>query len=284
MHPAAVLVHYRHPELTARCVASLVAHCDGLEAIYIVGNGEAPALRDLARRFEDPRLHWLIQPENLGFGAGCNRGMRAALAAGADAVLLINNDAWVEDDVVAAFCAAEQRYRGQALLTGQIFTPSGARWYAGGDYDLATVRTRHWTRPLQHERRVPFACGCLLWLSRPLIEEVGFFDEAYFLYLEDLDLSLRVQRAGHPIVCLPEVRIRHAPSSSTGGRLSPVSVYYQNRNRWLLLARFGRLRHWLSFVPFYLLGWLRRRFTPQAAASRAALRDALRRKWGPRSG
>lgn len=282
MHPAAVLVHYKHRELTRRCLGSLLEHCPTLTAIYIVGNSGAADLAELAAEFLDARLHWLPQPENLGFGIGCNRGIEAALTDGADAVMLINNDAWVEADIVAAFVAADRRYHGKALLTGEIYTPEGLIWYAGGDYSLATARTRHWQAPLAREKRVPFACGCLMWLPKSLLAKVPGFAQDYFLYLEDLDLCLAARREGFAIVCLPEVRIRHQPSSSTGGRESPLAVYYQNRNRWLLLRRYGRMRHWAAFLPFYAIGFVKRLFSPQAAASRAALFDALRAKWGPR--
>ncbi|HEY9840768.1 MAG TPA: glycosyltransferase family 2 protein [Candidatus Obscuribacterales bacterium] len=282
MHPAAVLVHYRQAQLTARCISSLLDHCYDLQAIFVVDNSSDDSLGSLQRQFSDPRIHWLPQPSNLGFGEGCNAGIAAALASGADAVLLINNDAWVEQDILTALNEASRRYHHRALLTGQIFTPDGQLWYAGGDYSLYTVRTRHWTRPLQRERRVPFACGCLLWLPRPLLEALTGFAPDYFLYLEDLELCLRARQAGFPIVCLPQVQIRHSPSSSTGGRDSPLAVYYQNRNRWLLLRQHGRLRHWPVFVAVYLLGFLRRLLKPQRRASLAAVADALSGKWGKR--
>lgn len=279
--PAAVIVHYRKHALTARCLASLLQHCPGLSRIYVVDNSPGDgSLAELQAQFSDQRLVWLPQTHNLGFGEGCNAGMRAALAQGATAVLLLNNDAWVEDDTVAAFVAAEARYHGKALLTGCVAEPDGRLWYAGGDYDLSRVGTRHWTTPTERERQVPFVSGCLMWLPRALIEACGGFAPDYFLYLEDLDLCLRMQRLGFSLVCLPEILAVHAPSSSTGGRSQPLSVYYQNRNRWLLLRRHGRLRHWLAFVPLYALGLLKRCLSGQARSSLQALRDALRGRWG----
>lgn len=280
MHHVAILVHYRHAELTARCLSSLIEHCPQL-GIYVVDNSPGDgSLETLQRRFAGQDIEWLPQRDNLGFGGGCNAGIATALAAGAEAVMLINNDAWVESDVATAFDDASRRYRDKALLTGCIYEPDGRIWYAGGDYSLYTVRTRHRHSPPDREYRVPFASGCLLWLTRPVLAELKGFDPDYFLYLEDLDLSLRASCAGLPIVCLPQVRIRHQASATTGGARHPLSVYYQNRNRWRLLRAHGRLRHWPIFVPFYLLGLLRRLTGPGRGASLRALRDAFRGQWG----
>lgn len=280
-HPAAVIVHYRHQELTARCLESLLSHCPDLKAIYVVDNSpESESLNYLQQRFQAAIICWLPQPENLGFGAGCNAGIQAALSQGADSVLLINNDAWVKSDIVKTFAQASARYHHKAILSGRILTPEGQIWYAGGNYSLYTARTFHNLSSGLSERRVAFISGCLMWLPAQILNELQGFAKNYFLYLEDLELCLRAQQAGFGLVYLPEVSVYHQVSSSTGGRDHPRSVYYQNRNRLLLMLTHARFRHWLIFLPFYLLGYLKRLRTPSRKASQQALRDALRGHWG----
>ncbi len=281
--PAAVLVHYRQAALTARCLDSLLTHCPSLKAIYIVDNSPGDgSLTELQEQFKDLRVRWLPQTGNLGFGAGCNAGIKAALAEQMDAVLLINNDAWVEQDIIRRFADASLEYAHQALLTGCIYEPDGQIWYAGGEFSLYTARAEHHHQMLSQSQSTDFASGCLMWLPLPLINVIQGFDPEYFLYIEDVDLNLRVSQAGFKIVCLADISIRHAASSSTGGRASETSVYYQNRNRWLLLRRHGKIRHWLVFVPFYLLGFAKRLLSGQARVSFAALWDGLLGRWGQR--
>lgn len=280
---AAVLVHYRQAALTARCLDSLLTYCPSLNAIYIVDNSpDDDSLAELQKQFQNVRVRWLPQTGNLGFGAGCNAGITAALAEQMDAVLLINNDAWVEQDIVSRFAEASLTYAHHALLTGCIYEPDGQIWYAGGEFSLYTVRAEHHHQVPSQPQETAFASGCLMWLPLPLLKVIQGFDPDYFLYIEDVDLNLRVSQAGFRIVCLPDVSIRHAASSSTGGRASETSVYYQNRNRWLLLRRHGKFRHWLVFVPFYLLGFVKRLCSGQARVSFAALCDGVLGCWGQR--
>lgn len=283
MHPAAVLVHYRHAELTSRCLSSLLEHCPGLARIYIVDNSPGDgSLTNLQAQYSDERLCWLPQTENTGFGGGCNAGIQAALQDHCDSVLLLNNDAWVDTDIVAQFSHASAEYHHRALLTGYVREPDGRLWYAGGDFSLYTARASHYQQAFSEPQRVSFATGCLMWLPRSVLTAVTGFDPDYFLYLEDVDLSLRLSQAGLDMICLPDITVYHEPSSSTGGRASALSVYYQNRNRWLLLRRHGKGRHWLVFIPFYTLGLLKRLLTGQGRISLAALRDGLLGRWGRR--
>lgn len=283
MHSAVVILHYRHAALTQRCLESLLPALGPQDTVWVVDNASHNgSLESLQRCFPQAAIRWLPQADNLGFAGGCNAGIDAALADGAEAVLLLNNDTQVRADMLTHFREAHGRYRGQAVLTGCIDTPDGEPWYRGGHYSLWSVRTTHWHYPLQQEQSVPFATGCLLWLPRAVLAAVPHLDPAYFLYLEDLDYCLQVRAAGFPLVCLPQIQILHAASSSTGGRESPLSVYYQNRNRWRLLIRHGRLWHWMVFLPVYLVGFLRRLRLPlaQRQASIQALADALRGCWG----
>jgi len=285
MHLALVTVHYQQAHLTQRCLQSLLMHLRGDYQIYVVDNASGNgSLEALQAQFTDPRLHWLPQTQNLGFGEGCNVGIQAALAAGAEAVILINNDAWIEADILAAFDAGARHYGPKALLTGCIVEPDGRPWYQGGGFSLWRVRTWHQLSPLQRDRQVGFISGCLMYLPLAALQGLQGFDPRYFLYLEDLELCLRARQQGCPLICLAEVQIRHQPSSSTGGRHSGQSIYYQNRNRWLLLASHGQRRHWPVFLAGYALGLLRRclQSTTSCQASLQALCDALRQRWGAR--
>src|SRR5262249_47861384 len=88
-------------------------------------------------------------------------------------------------------------------------------------------------------RRIEWATGCALFASAAAVRRVGRMDERYFLYLEDVDWSLRAQRAGVPIYFVPDVRIYHAVSRSVDRVESPIAWYYGWRNYYLLVESHG---------------------------------------------
>ncbi|MBF2055155.1 MAG: glycosyltransferase family 2 protein [Candidatus Sericytochromatia bacterium] len=286
MHIAFVIVHYRQLALTHRCLQQLLQTQQSHFSIYLIDNASADgSLEDLQSAFAaDSRLHWLPQNQNLGFGGGCNAGIAAALADGADGVLLLNNDAWPEADLLGPLTKTVQHYGPRALITGWIDDAEGRPWYRGGHYALWRVATWHHLQPRSAAvYPVRFASGCLLWLPRAALQQLQGFDARYFLYLEDLDLCLRARAAGLPLLCQPALRVRHQASASTGGSRSALSVYYQNRNRWLLLQAHGKAWHWPVFIVVYALGLGKRLLQPGLRQpSLRALRDALLQRWGPR--
>lgn len=279
---AIVLVHYQHAALTERCLQSLLQQLQGSYRIYVVDNAsDNGSLQYLQHRFANAPISWLPQHKNLGFGEGCNRGIEQALTEGAEGVLLLNNDTWITQDLMGPLQALSQRYGHKAILSGEILLPDGRRWYSGGNYSLWRVSTQHHSQPLFKERQTRFVSGCLMYLPRAVYSRIGGFDPAYFLYLEDLALCLKAQQAGVPLICSPGLQVVHQPGATTGGS-SGLGVYYQNRNRWLLLHQFGSWFHWPVFVGLYLLGLLKRssRGRRERQLSLQALRDAWLGHWG----
>jgi len=88
---------------------------------------------------------------------------------------------------------------------------------------------------------VDYMPACCALVRAEAFERAGLFNPEYFLYSEDVDLSLRVRKAGYTIAFVPEAVIYHKSSLSTGGTTSSISKYYATRNRFLLLKLHGGL-------------------------------------------
>lgn len=229
-----VLVHYGHAPTTAKCLSSLLKHTTAI--LYVVDNASPDdSLAQLQQQFLNPRLQWLALPNNRGYGAGANAGFALAWQQGMNSVLLLNNDTWIQDDVAAILDTYSQHYQHQALLTGTIYQPDGQIWYSGGWIDLPAVRAyhRHHAASLG---KVHFISGCMLWVTRPVFERLGGFDESFFMYWEDGDLSFRATALGIPMIYVPEAHIWHQVSASTP---QAMAQYYQNRNRWAMIRQYG---------------------------------------------
>jgi hypothetical protein len=90
-------------------------------------------------------------------------------------------------------------------------------------------------------------------LSRQLLKEVGLFDERFFMYYEDSDLSLRARQAGFRLLLAPKAKVWHKVATSSGGADSPNERYWMARSSVLYFCKQTRGAHWL-IVPFYRSG------------------------------
>jgi GT2 family glycosyltransferase len=288
----AIVINYHREALTRDAVASLLASRDvDLRVVMIDNEGDGAWARAIWR--EEPRVRVLANARNLGFGAACNQGIEHALADGADAVLLFNNDARIEPDAARLLCAAALEC---GLAAPKILLPDGRIYAAGGLVEPARGRCRNrgiyqpdgpaFDRPC----RMPFASACALAISRRALETGARFFEPYFLYYEDADLCLRLARAGFAAAYVPQARVTHLESASTGGGRAHHLEYYDTRNRLLWLARNVRGAQRLAGTACVLAATFQRLARHALAGRRAHVRarwrgliDGLAGRYGPYS-
>jgi hypothetical protein len=245
MNLIAVVLSWNGREDTLACLDSL----RGIETVC-VDNGSSDGSADaVAERF--PEVELIRTEVNLGFAAGNNVGIRRALDRGADWVLLLNNDALAEDGLVAALeRAAAARPDAGVLACKVLVAGSGTVWYAGASFDPILGRSRHagfgGTDEPGELRDVARGTGTGMAVSRAAIERAGLLDEELFLYAEDLEWCLRIERAGFSIVYVPEARVLHRISASSGGAGSPTTSYYETRNMLSVVERYRPLPRGLS--------------------------------------
>jgi len=231
----AVVLSWNGREDTLACLASLAAA--GIPAV-VVDNGSADGSADaVAASF--PEVDLVRAEVNLGFAGGCNVGIRRALDAGAEWVVLVNNDATVDPGLAPALAAAARARPDAGVLAAKVLAaePPGTIWYAGG-------RVRTWLgyngrqegfgepddRRFGELRDTERATGAAMAVSREAIEHAGLLDEELFAYAEDVEWCLRIREAGLAVVFVPDARVTHRVSASTGGEASTTNLYYDTRN------------------------------------------------------
>lgn len=234
--------------------------------------------------------------ENLGFAGGNNRGIRHALEQGAEYVLVLNNDTVVEPDTVSELVAVSES-SGAAMVAPAIFD------YARRDRvdRFGVVLTRSgsaYDRVSEDDGPLLCPSGCAGLYRRDLIDVLdrdpgGFFDEAFFLYSEDLDVGLRATARGYRTAFAPRSRIYHKGSASWGYG-APRAYYLRHRNTlWTIAKNYSAgllVRESAYLMAGQLLGLLgalrRRRFRAVLKGKWHGLRDAhrmRRRADGPRT-
>ncbi len=243
---AVILVNYKGKADTLECLDSLRQDDYPNKRVLVVDNGSNDDSAAVIRqRF--PEVEVLETGANLGFGGGNNVGIRRALDAGADYVFLLNNDTTVEPDALTALVQAAEATPRYGLLTPLILYydhPEDA-WFAGSWLDLRYGKVGHQNEPIPNRDAapipLPWATGCAMLIQAEVIRAIEGFDERYFLYWEDVDLSLRIRELGHELALVPQARIYHKVSRSVG-LTSRSAVYYMVRNNLLLQSRHGKSR------------------------------------------
>ncbi len=219
MHPAAVVVSYRTSDRLDQCLAAVEGDQPGV-AVYVADNeSDAVRLGELGKRH--PTAVMLPDAQNPGFAAGVNRGVARAFADGASHVLVLNDDVFVR----AGSFRRLKEAAGACRVAAPYLDGNGDGVFRGGRIDWTTGIAGH------ADGAEDYLCAACLMISRPAWDLVGPFDEAYFLYYEDVDWCVRAVAAGVDLVLVPEVLGWHEGGASTGGGGDPVVIYWWTRNR-----------------------------------------------------
>lgn len=261
-----ILVNYRGADDTCECIESLRGSDYPSLEVYVVDNDSGDgSCEEIESRYPESKI--IPLDENVGFGGANNVGMERAFSDGCDAALLLNNDTVVDGRMVGVLADAADNTTVAVPLMLYFGEPDTV-WYGGGHFDgFGIPRHDHFKEPRSavacETTQVDFVTGCCIFIPKPVYERVGGFDESYFLYWEDADLSLRFTQNGVRILFCPQAVLWHKVSVSTGGEGSPFSYYYETRNRLYAIDKFrlglktriwaylGLLRGVLSRKPQY---------------------------------
>lgn len=239
-----ILVNYNGAMDTIECIRS-IRRSSGIEyRIIVVDNASTDDSVVKLNEENNNTFELLIAKENRGFSSGNNIGINRALELGTDYILLLNNDTLIESDTIQKLVDGLRNYKDCGITVGKILFENDRNkiWYAGGEFNCKTARAWHWHCTEQDDltpetdTKVTFATGCCMCIPVEVINKVGLMDESFFLYHEDVDYCLRVSRAGYQIMYIPDARIYHKVSSSTGGN-SKMAQYYKTRNNGILIEK-----------------------------------------------
>lgn len=235
-------------------------HGPGTE-IWVVDNASADGTVDAIReRF--PQVHVIASKENLGFAAGNNLALRAMGfgQSGADddlprAVFLLNPDTLVQADAIPMLYDALYAAPQIGMVGAQLEYEDGAFQHGAFGFpgvwqtaiDLLPMPGRLYESGLngRYDRQLyagsrPFpvdhVLGATMMLRREVIQQVGMFDEQFFMYCEEIDWAMRIRQAGWEIMCVPQARITHLEGRSTS-QIRPASYLNLWRSRFQLYEK-----------------------------------------------
>ena len=233
-----VVVNWNGWQDTLACLEALAGQDYARLGVVVVENGSTD---DSAARIRAayPAATLVETRKNLGFAAGCNVGIRTAYAQGAEYIWVLNNDTVAPPDT-ASKLAAVARATPRAGIIGSVLyyahDPAQVQAWGGGKVNLWTGFVSHVTAPASFAGATTFFTGASVMLPRRVCEEVGILSEAYFMYSDDADLSLRIHKTGYPLVMAEETAILHKEGASSPKR-SPLIDEYTTISTLRLLER-----------------------------------------------
>ncbi len=237
-----VTVTYNSRNVLEDFFASLEAQTYADLSLYFVDSGSTDNTVSyiLENQHKLPQKLSLLRNEgNIGFAAGTNQGIRAAFKDGCTAILALNNDTVFGPDLIKILAGALDQYHCDMTAPMMYYhEPNNKIWAAGGSLQpWLAYRNKHrgYNEVDRGQFNVPgkitFAPLCCVLIKREVFDRVGLLDEAYFTYTEDVDFMLRCLKSNVALWYVPEAKLWHKVSSSTGGSESAFTIRYCTRNR-----------------------------------------------------
>ena len=209
--------------------------------IVVVDNGSTDGSVALIEK-DYPEVELIKHSENKGYAGGVNPGLLRAIAAKADYVAPFNNDAIADKHWLAELVSYMDKHPEVGIAACKLLDSKGSRLDSTGDYyttwGLPYPRGRGETNLAKYDDQTEIfgASGGASIYRVAMLEEIGLFDEDFFAYYEDVDLSFRAQLAGWKVAFVPGAIVYHQ-IGATSGKMKGFTTYQTMKNQPLLLLK-----------------------------------------------
>ncbi|HSR68942.1 MAG TPA: glycosyltransferase family 2 protein [Acidobacteriota bacterium] len=256
-----VVPNYNQRKLLRACLRSLRRQTHPCRVLVVDDGSEDGSASMVEQDF--PEFRCLRLSSNVGFAAAANAGMRRVET---EFTALLNNDAEADPEWIAAGLRAFQRLPRHGMLASKMIDSRDcSRLDSAGDlYNRRGMPLKRGNgcpaSDFEQEAEVLGASGGAAFYRTSMLRRLGYFDESFHMYLEDVDLSLRARLAGYRCRFIPQAVVYHLeagsdplrkPGDGPGVYYSPSRVYWITRNRWRLMWTYQPL----SNFPWLALGW-----------------------------
>ena len=234
-----IILNYKDPELTAKCVDYLISSCEDVKITYqvIVVDNSAPETADTLKKILSDDVEVIENQVNQGFSRANNQGIEVAEG---DYILLLNNDAFVNPDTLMNGIKYHEEHGDCGVWSPKLIGEDGSFQVSCahlpsmngliGEYIRFQNKDWYpdpegWTEP----RNVGNVVGAYFLMKRFVIDSVGVLDEDYFFNVEDVDYCKRVHEAGFTVIYDPRYHVVHIGGASQPGKW--VNDPYIHKNR-----------------------------------------------------
>jgi hypothetical protein len=268
-----LLLNYHQPEATLACARRILEAEPATSRILWIENDALHGRESCLATLRASGLPWedldpegdrlpppgtvglLSNPQNLGYAAGNNVGLRLLHRLDVPYAWILNNDTELLEGGSGALVAAS-RARPDVGAWGMTIEEEGGRFSGGVLSPKGFASSPILGAEALESNPLSYVSGCAMFLPTIWAAEAGFIPEEYFLYYEDIAFGYDLRHLGHPPSAVASVRVRHHGSLASGTR-SPQVEYYTQRNRWRIIQRYFpaalRTQRWRRLHTFQKL-------------------------------
>ena len=259
---AVIIINWKKYEFTLSCINSVLKSSYKNFKIILIDNESQKDFPDDINKSD--KIHIIKNKNNEGFARSNNQGIKYSIKNGFDYVLLLNNDTIINNNLIELLLKQANTLN-QNIIQPLILNYDGTRiWNAGGTIDnffgtFQTLEKGKVFKNLKSKRHyTDWFTGCCVLIKSEVFNHIGYFDERFFAYYEDVDFSIRLKSKGYSVAMMNDSYLKHFESASSKsinqneGNLSPYVHYLNIRNHILLLNKHSKSFNTIG-VLFYQL-------------------------------
>jgi GT2 family glycosyltransferase len=255
-----VIPNWNGAEYLKDCIDSLLKQSVKCEVV-VVDNGSTDKSDEVLSSYGD-KIIALKQDKNLGFAGGVNVGIRYALKHNADYIALFNNDAVADREWAKQLLNTIEPDKSIGITTCNLMQIDKIHIDSTGDFycrsGIPFPRGRNEVQKGQYDKHTEVfgASGGASLYRAEVFKDIGLFDEKFFAYFEDVDLSFRARLRGWRIVYSPKALVYHHVSA-TSSKLGYFAIFQSAKNFWLVMVKNLPAKLILKYSPFIIYRYFR---------------------------
>lgn len=266
-----ILVNYNNHKDTIKCLNSISSAGYDNHVVVIDNYSTIPGVDKIKELF--PKIKLIKNKENVGFGKANNLGIQWAFKnIACENVFILNNDTTIQENTIPQLERALEKDTKIAIATPKIVMMEDPKilWYGGGKIDwrkcsaiIPGYLNSSDTPESNQKRFVSFASGCAMLVRKEIILKLGGFDHRFFMYVEDVELCIKIIKNKYRILYVPEAVVYHKgqgsqrdteqflPIEHPQNPKLPFFLYHLTKNRLLTIQKHASFSESLKFWIYY---------------------------------
>ena len=260
---AVIIINWKKYDFTLKCIDSVLKSSYKNFKIILIDNESQNSFPDEINKSE--KIQIIKNENNEGFSRANNQGIKYSIKNGFDYVLLLNNDTLIKNDLIDSLIQQSSNLN-QKIIQPLILNYDGTKiWNAGGKINnffgtFETLKKGKSFKNFKSDKNLTeWFTGCCVLIKSEIFNHVGYFDERFFAYYEDVDYSIRLKKMGYSIALMTNSYLQHYESASSKsmnkieGNLSPYVHYLNIRNHILLLKKHSKSFNLIGVLLYQLI-------------------------------
>ena len=260
---AVIIINWKKYDFTLKCIYSVLKSSYKNFKIILIDNESQNVFSDEINKSD--KIHVIKNKNNEGFARANNQGIKYSIKNGYDYILLLNNDTLIKNDLIESLIKHSNNLN-QKIIQPLILNYDGKTiWNAGGiiNYFFGTFQTHKKGESFKNFKSnkdfTDWFTGCCVLIKSDVFKDIGYFDESFFAYYEDIDFSIRLKNKGYSIALMTDSYVQHFESASSKsikqseGNLSPYVHYLNIRNHIILLKKHSKSFNVIGVIIYQLL-------------------------------